>query len=57
MGAVKAIDASHLAMMGDGSHMVSLDKVIETMRRTGLDMCDKYKETSKGGLAVNVVEC
>ena len=57
MGAVKAIDASRLAMMGDGSHMVSLDKVIETMRQTGLDMRDKYKETSKGGLAVNVVEC
>jgi L-serine dehydratase len=57
MGAVKAIDASRLAMMGDGSHMVSLDKVIETMRQTGFDMRDKYKETSKGGLAVNVVEC
>jgi L-serine dehydratase len=57
MGAVKAIDASRLAMIGDGSHMVSLDKVIETMRQTGLDMRDKYKETSKGGLAVNVVEC
>ena len=57
MGAVKAIDASRLALMGDGSHMVSLDKVIETMRQTGRDMRDKYKETSKGGLAVNVVEC
>ena len=57
MGAVKAIDASRLAMIGDGSHMVSLDKVIETMRQTGLDMRDKYKETSQGGLAVNVVEC
>jgi L-serine dehydratase len=57
MGAVKAIDASRLAMLGDGSHMVSLDKVIETMRQTGLDMRDKYKETSLGGLAVNVVEC
>ena len=57
MGAVKAIDASRLAMTGDGSHMVSLDKVIETMRQTGLDMRDKYKETSLGGLAVNVVEC
>lgn len=57
MGAVKAIDASRLAMMGDGSHMVSLDKVIETMRQTGLDMRDKYKETSQGGLAVNIVEC
>ncbi|GGB88407.1 L-serine dehydratase [Novosphingobium endophyticum] len=57
MGAVKAIDASRLAMLGDGSHVVSLDKVIETMRQTGLDMHDKYKETSQGGLAVNVVEC
>jgi L-serine dehydratase len=57
MGAVKAIDASRLAMMGDGSHYVSLDKVIETMRQTGLDMRSKYKETSLGGLAVNVVEC
>ena len=57
MGAVKAIDAARLAMTGDGTHMVSLDKVIETMRQTGLDMRDKYKETSLGGLAVNVVEC
>lgn len=57
MGAVKAIDASRLALLGDGSHVVSLDKVIETMRQTGLDMHDKYKETSQGGLAVNVVEC
>ncbi|MEJ2410350.1 MAG: L-serine ammonia-lyase [Novosphingobium sp.] len=57
MGAVKAIDASRLAMLGDGQHVVSLDKVIETMRQTGLDMRDKYKETSQGGLAVNVVEC
>lgn len=57
MGAVKAIDASRLAMLGDGTHFVSLDKVIETMRQTGRDMRDKYKETSQGGLAVNVVEC
>ena len=57
MGAVKAIDASRLAMLGDGTHRVSLDKVIETMRQTGRDMRDKYKETSQGGLAVNVVEC
>ncbi len=57
MGAVKAIDASRLALLGDGQHMVSLDKVIETMRQTGFDMRDKYKETSQGGLAVNVVEC
>ncbi|MCF6197360.1 MAG: L-serine ammonia-lyase, iron-sulfur-dependent, subunit alpha, partial [Emcibacter sp.] len=57
MGAVKAIDASRLALRGDGKHMVSLDKVIETMRQTGEDMKVTYKETSKGGLAVNVVEC
>lgn len=57
MGAIKAIDASRIAMMGDGEHMVSLDKVIATMLQTGRDMRDKYKETSKGGLAVSVVEC
>jgi len=57
MGAIKAVDASRLALLGDGTHMVSLDKVIETMRETGRDMKAKYKETSKGGLAVNVVEC
>jgi len=57
MGATKAINASRLALRGDGSHMVSLDKVIETMRQTGMDMQSKYKETSQGGLAVNVVEC
>ena len=57
VGAVKAIEASRLAMIGDGSHRVSLDQVIETMRRTGLDMNERYKETSLGGLAVNVVEC
>ena len=57
MGAVKAIDAARLALLGDGRHKVSLDKVIETMRQTGADMSDKYKETSQGGLAVNVVEC
>ena len=57
MGAVKAIDAARLAMHGDGQHHVSLDKVIETMRQTGKDMQSKYKETSQGGLAVNVVEC
>ena len=57
MGAVKAIDASRLAMLGDGTHMVPLDKVIETMRQTGLDMSSKYKETSQGGLAVNMAEC
>jgi L-serine dehydratase len=57
MGAVKAIDASRLALRGDGKHMVSLDKVIETMRQTGEDMKVIYKETSQGGLAVNVVAC
>ena len=57
MGAVKAINAAKLAMHGDGSHKVTLDQVIETMRQTGLDMAQQYKETSKGGLAVNVPEC
>ena len=57
MGAIKAINASRLALLGDGSHVVSLDAVIETMRQTGKDMHSKYKETSLGGLAVNVVEC
>lgn len=56
-GAVKAVDASRLALMGDGTHHVTLDQVIETMRRTGADMRDSYKETSLGGLAVNVPEC
>ena len=57
MGSVKAINASRMALRGDGSHKVSLDKVIKTMRDTGRDMQDKYKETSRGGLAVNVIEC
>ncbi|MBN8212556.1 MAG: L-serine ammonia-lyase [Xanthomonadales bacterium] len=57
MGAVKAINASRMALRGDGQHKVSLDKVIKTMRDTGRDMQDKYKETSRGGLAVNVIEC
>ncbi|MDP3854980.1 L-serine ammonia-lyase [Phenylobacterium sp.] len=57
MGAVKAIDASRLALLGDGQHTVSLDKVIATMKRTGQDMSEIYKETSLGGLAVNLVEC
>ena len=57
MGAVKAINASRMAVRGDGKHKVSLDKVIKTMRDTGRDMQDKYKETSRGGLAVNVIEC
>jgi L-serine dehydratase len=57
MGAIKAINAARLALRGDGTHYVPLDKVIETMRQTGRDMSAKYKETSQGGLAVNVVEC
>ncbi|MBT1443099.1 L-serine ammonia-lyase [Shewanella sp. JM162201] len=57
MGAVKAINASRLALRGDGNHKVSLDKVIKTMMDTGRDMRSKYKETAKGGLAVNIVEC
>ncbi len=57
MGAIKAISASRMALNSDGSHFVSLDKVIKTMWTTGKDMQDKYKETSRGGLAVNVVEC
>ncbi len=57
MGAVKAINAAKIAMYGDGIHKVSLDQVIETMRQTGVDMSSQYKETSQGGLAVNVPEC
>jgi L-serine dehydratase len=58
MGAAKAINAARLAVLhGDGSHHVPLDRVIETMRQTGVDMQDKYKETSRGGLAVNLVDC
>ena len=57
MGSVKAINASRMALRGDGQHYVSLDKVIKTMRDTGADMKTKYKETARGGLAVNVVEC
>ena len=57
MGAVKAINAAKLAMHGDGTHKVTLDQVIETMRQTGEDMSSHYKETSQGGLAVNVPEC
>jgi L-serine dehydratase len=57
MGAVKAINASRMSLKSDGKHHVSLDKVIATMRDTGRDMKDKYKETSRGGLAVNVIEC
>jgi len=57
LGAVKAIQAARIALRGDGQHYVSLDKVIKTMRETGADMKRQYKETSRGGLAVNVIEC
>lgn len=57
IAAVKAINAARLAVRGDGQHVVSLDSVIKTMRETGADMKIKYKETSRGGLAVNVIEC
>jgi L-serine dehydratase len=57
MGSVKAINAARMALRGDGKHYVSLDRVIKTMRETGADMMTKYKETSRGGLAVNVIEC
>jgi L-serine dehydratase len=57
MGAVKAINAARLALRGDGKHFVSLDRVIKVMKRTGADMSTRYKETSLGGLAVNVSEC
>jgi L-serine dehydratase len=59
MGAVKAVNASRMALLGDGSHYISLDKVIDTMKRTGRDMLNIYKETSLGGLAesVNHPEC
>ena len=57
LGAIKAISAASLALRGDGVHLVSLDVCIETMRQTGKDMLDKYKETSLGGLAVNVPNC
>ena len=57
MGAVKAVNAASLAMRGNGTHFVPLDSAIETMRQTGVDMLSKYKETSQGGLAVNVTEC
>lgn len=57
LGAIKAVSAASLAMRGDGTHLVPLDACIETMRQTGLDMSEKYKETSLGGLAVNVPNC
>ncbi|WP_299038598.1 L-serine ammonia-lyase [uncultured Pseudokineococcus sp.] len=57
VGAVKAITAARMAVRGDGAHHVTLDKAIRTMRETGADMKDKYKETARGGLALNIVEC
>ncbi len=57
IASIKAINAARMALRGDGSHFVSLDKVIKTMRETGADMKTKYKETARGGLAVNIVEC
>lgn len=57
MGSVKAINAARMALRGDGQHFISLDKVIRTMRETGADMKSKYKETARGGLAVNIIEC
>ncbi len=57
IASVKAINAARMALHGDGTHFVSLDKVIKTMRETGRDMMTKYKETARGGLAVNIVEC
>jgi L-serine dehydratase len=57
MAAVKAVTAARMAMRGDGTHKVSLDKVIKTMKETGADMSVKYKETARGGLAVNIIEC
>jgi L-serine dehydratase len=56
MGAMKSITAARMALRGDGTHFVSLDKVIKTMRDTGRDMKNKYKETARGGLAINVLE-
>jgi L-serine dehydratase len=57
LASIKAISAARMALRGDGTHFVSLDKVIKTMRETGADMKIKYKETARGGLAVNVIEC
>jgi L-serine dehydratase len=57
VASITAINAARISLRGDGRHFVSLDKVIRTMRATGLDMHDKYKETSRGGLAVNIIEC
>ena len=56
-GALKAINAANLSLLGEGKHRVSLDQAIETMRQTGADLSEKYRETSRGGLAVNVPTC
>jgi len=56
MASIQALNAARMALRGDGQHFVSLDKVIKTMRETGADMKSKYKETSRGGLAINVIE-
>jgi L-serine dehydratase len=56
MASIKAINAARMALRGDGQHCVSLDRVIKTMRDTGRDMSTKYKETARGGLAINVIE-
>ena len=56
-GAIKAVSAASLALHGDGTHFMPLDNCIETMRQTGMDMSERYKETSRGGLAVNLPEC
>ena len=57
IGAAKAVNAARMALRGDGTHYVSLDTVIRTMRETGRDMHKKYKETSEGGLAIHIVQC
>ena len=57
LGAIKAVSAASLSMRGDGTHLVPLDSCIETMRQTGADMSERYKETSLGGLAVNIPNC
>ncbi|MFT9232885.1 MAG: L-serine ammonia-lyase, iron-sulfur-dependent, subunit alpha, partial [Bifidobacterium sp.] len=57
MASMTAINAARISLLAEGKHMVSLDQAIKTMKQTGHDMMDKYKETSRGGLAVNVVEC
>jgi L-serine dehydratase len=57
VASIQTINAARIALRGDGRHFVPLDKAIKTTRDTGRDMLDKYKETSRGGLAINVIEC